>query len=117
VDDPAERNVMYERVIREASRIDDLRTHLNGAVLSDVWQSLFLRVRARRIGEERFPDLASPRNRRRTPRAPKANAQDPARQTLPAALRPCMIGSTIGAVFGRGKHGHFPDCDFAVPFV
>ena len=57
LDDPAERNVMYERVIREATRIDDLRTYLNGAVLRDVWRSLFLPVRVRRIWEERFPDL------------------------------------------------------------
>jgi hypothetical protein len=57
LDDPAERNVMYERVIREATRIDDLRTYLNGAVLREVWRSLFLPVRVRRIWEERFPDL------------------------------------------------------------
>jgi hypothetical protein len=57
LDNPAERNVMYERVIREATRIDDLRTYLNGAVLCDVWRSLFLPVRVRRIWEERFPDL------------------------------------------------------------
>ena len=57
LDDPAERNVLYERVIREATRIDDLRTYLNGAVLREVWRSLFLPVRVRRIWEERFPDL------------------------------------------------------------
>jgi hypothetical protein len=57
LDDPAERNVMYERVIREATSVDDLRSYLNGAMLREVWRSLFLPVRARRIWEERFPDL------------------------------------------------------------
>ncbi len=48
---------MYERVIREATRTDDLRTYLNGAVLREVWRSLFLPARVRQIWEERFPDL------------------------------------------------------------
>lgn len=57
LDDPAERNLMYERVIREATRPDDLRTYLNGEVLRDVWRSLYLPVRVRRLWEVRFPDL------------------------------------------------------------
>ncbi|MGH3248359.1 MAG: hypothetical protein ACRDOI_19455 [Trebonia sp.] len=57
LDDPAERNVMYERVIREATRIDDLRSYLNATVLREVWPDLFLPVRVRRIWEKRFPDL------------------------------------------------------------
>jgi hypothetical protein len=57
LNDPAERNVMYERVIREATRIGDLRTYVNGMVLREVWRSLFLPARVRRIWEERFPDL------------------------------------------------------------
>jgi hypothetical protein len=57
LDDPAERNVMYERVIREATRVDDLRAYLNGAVLRQVWCSLFLPARVRLVWEERFPDL------------------------------------------------------------
>jgi hypothetical protein len=57
MDQPSERNVVYERVIREATRMDDLRTYLNGMVLREVWPSLFLPVRVRRIWEERFPDL------------------------------------------------------------
>jgi hypothetical protein len=36
LDDPAERNVMYERVIREATQADDLRSYLNEAVLRRV---------------------------------------------------------------------------------
>jgi hypothetical protein len=34
---PAERNVTYERVIREASRVDDLRSYLNDEVLCHVF--------------------------------------------------------------------------------
>jgi hypothetical protein len=57
LDDPAERNVMYERVIREATRVDDLRSYLNEEVLRQVWARLFLPVRVRRSWEDRFPDL------------------------------------------------------------
>jgi hypothetical protein len=57
LDDPAERNVMYERVIREATRADDLRSYLNEEVLRQVWKQLYLPVRVRRTWEDRFPDL------------------------------------------------------------
>ena len=60
LDDPAERNVMYERVIREATRPEDLRSYLNGAVLRETWRQLFLPARVRRIWEERFPALRLP---------------------------------------------------------
>lgn len=58
LDVPAERNLMYERVIREATRPGDLREYLNGAVLREVWRNLFLPARVRRMWEDRFPDLA-----------------------------------------------------------
>jgi hypothetical protein len=57
LDDLAERNVMYERVIREATRIDDLRSYINEEVLRQVWGRLFLPPRVRRSWEDRFPDL------------------------------------------------------------
>lgn len=57
LDDPAERNVMYERVIREATQPDDLQSYLNEAVLRRVWQRLFLPQNVRRSWEQRFPDL------------------------------------------------------------
>jgi hypothetical protein len=57
LDDPAERNVMYERVIREATRVDDLRSYLNEDVLRQVWGGLFLPARVRRSWEDRFPEL------------------------------------------------------------
>jgi hypothetical protein len=58
LDDPAERNVMYERVIREATRGDDLRSYLNEQVLRQVWNQLFLPAQVRRTWEDRFPDLS-----------------------------------------------------------
>lgn len=57
LDDPAERNVMYERVIREATRAEDLRSYLNEQVLREVWKQLFLPASVRRTWEGRFPDL------------------------------------------------------------
>jgi hypothetical protein len=57
LDDPAERNVMYERVIREAAHVDDLRLYLNETVIRQVWRQLFLPVHFRQSWEERFPDL------------------------------------------------------------
>jgi hypothetical protein len=57
LDDSAERNVMYERVIREATQVEDLRSFLNGAVLHQVWRRLFLPQRVRQSWEQRFPDL------------------------------------------------------------
>ena len=48
---------MYERVIREATRAEDLRSYLNEQVLRQVWNQLFLPARARRTWEDRFPDL------------------------------------------------------------
>jgi hypothetical protein len=57
LDDPAERNLMYERVIREAATIEDLRAYLNEDILRRVWRRLFLPARVREIWEDRFPDL------------------------------------------------------------
>lgn len=57
LEEPAERNLMYERVIREAMRADDLRAYLNESVLRQVWNKLFLPRGVRRSWEQRFPDL------------------------------------------------------------
>lgn len=48
---------MYERVIREATRVADLRSYLNGMILREVWGRLFLPSRVRQGWEDRFPDL------------------------------------------------------------
>ena len=57
LEEPAERNLMYERVIREATRADDLRSYLNESVLRQVWTLLFLPRAVRQSWERRFPDL------------------------------------------------------------
>lgn len=61
---------MYEAVLREASRPDDLASYLNGEVLVAVWPELFLPEGLRRAWEGRHPALrAAPvrlRPRRRT---------------------------------------------------
>jgi hypothetical protein len=48
---------MYERVIREATQVDDLRSYINQEVLRQVWGRLFLPARVRRSWEDRFPEL------------------------------------------------------------
>lgn len=58
MDDPAERRLMYQRVIREAARADDLRRYLNAAILRDIWHTLYLPPQVRHLWEDRFPDLA-----------------------------------------------------------
>ncbi|MEU9834275.1 hypothetical protein AB0D67_22345 [Streptosporangium sp. NPDC048047] len=49
--------LMYERVIREASQLDDLRTYLNRETLVRIWPSLYLPVQARRAWEACFQNL------------------------------------------------------------
>ena len=57
LEEPAERNLMYERVIREATRAEDLRSYLNESVLRQEWSLLFLPRSVRQNWEQRFPDL------------------------------------------------------------
>ncbi|WP_188191466.1 hypothetical protein [Nonomuraea sp. SYSU D8015] len=49
--------LMYERVIREASHLDDLRTYLNQETLVRIWPRLYLPVNARQAWETIFPEL------------------------------------------------------------
>lgn len=58
LDDDAQLGLMYERVIREAVHVDDLRTYLNGSVLVRIWPRLYLPIQARRTWEARFHGLA-----------------------------------------------------------
>jgi hypothetical protein len=53
--------LLYERVIREALRIEDLREYLNGALLIDLWPTLFLPPRLRTLWERKFAVLSRPR--------------------------------------------------------
>ena len=62
LDDPAARNVMYERVIREATRPEDLRSYLNGTVLRETWRQLFCRPGSAGSGKSDSRPSASPRS-------------------------------------------------------
>ena len=57
LENPTERNVLYERVIREALTAEDLRRYLNADVLARVWRQLYLPTRVREAWERRFPQL------------------------------------------------------------
>jgi hypothetical protein len=52
-------NLMYERVIRESMRVEDLRAYLDGPTLARVWRQLWLPRKVRRLWESRFHDLAT----------------------------------------------------------
>jgi hypothetical protein len=56
--DPKQLNVMYERVIRESMRVEDLRSYLDGATLRRVWRQLWLPRKVRQLWEGRFGSLA-----------------------------------------------------------
>lgn len=59
LDDPAELGLMYERVIREAMDVADLRRYLDGRTLRRMWHRLFLPRRVRTLWEARFPGLSA----------------------------------------------------------
>jgi hypothetical protein len=56
--DPRERNLMYERVIRESMQVEDLRAYLHGPTLRRVWHQLWLPRKVRGLWEARFQALA-----------------------------------------------------------
>lgn len=58
LDEPGELSLMYERVLREAMEVQDLRRYLNTSMLREVWPQLFLPQRVRELWERRFPELA-----------------------------------------------------------
>lgn len=49
--------LMYERVIREATQLDDLRAYLNHETLVRIWPYLYLPIEARHTWEAHFPKL------------------------------------------------------------
>ncbi|MBO0776676.1 MAG: hypothetical protein J2P34_10195 [Actinobacteria bacterium] len=57
LDDPDERKLLYQTVLREASRPEDLTAFLNGATLAGLWPELFLPKGVRQAWEERHPGL------------------------------------------------------------
>jgi len=54
LDDPVDARLLYERVIREALRVDDLRTFLNRDLLISLWPKLFLPAPVHVLWEQRF---------------------------------------------------------------
>jgi hypothetical protein len=50
---------MYERIIREAQTLEDLRAYLHGPTLRRPWPSLFLPAEARAAWVTQFPELGS----------------------------------------------------------
>lgn len=59
-DDPSVRRWVYQIVLREASRPEDLTRYLNGDVLVRLWPDLRLPRGVRRAWEEVHPALAFP---------------------------------------------------------
>lgn len=55
--DERQRNLMYERVIRESMRVEDLRAFVHGPTLANVWRQLWLPRKVRTLWESRFPSL------------------------------------------------------------
>ncbi|MGH3250930.1 MAG: hypothetical protein ACRDOI_32640 [Trebonia sp.] len=58
LDEPGIRRWLYQIVLREASRPEDLATFLNGEVLVGLWPDLRLPKGVRRAWEERHPSLS-----------------------------------------------------------
>jgi prevent-host-death family protein len=58
---PSMLRALYETVLREASRPDDLTGYLNGEVLVAVWPDLFLPKGVRRAWEDQYPELRDAR--------------------------------------------------------
>jgi hypothetical protein len=58
LDDPAIRRWVYQIVLREASRPEDLTLFLNGEILVGLWPDLRLPKGVRRAWEELHPALA-----------------------------------------------------------
>ena len=57
LDDPDMRRWYYQTVLREASRAEDLSTHLDAATLVRLWPDLYLPKGVRRAWEEQHRSL------------------------------------------------------------
>jgi hypothetical protein len=60
LDDPAIRRWVYQIVLREASRPEDLTRYLNAEILAGLWPGLRLPKGVRQAWEELHPSLAAP---------------------------------------------------------
>ncbi|MQY22629.1 hypothetical protein [Nocardia macrotermitis] len=61
LDRDGDRRLLYETVLNEALRPDDLRELLNGELLLRLWSRLWLPRRIRELWETRFPQLFTAR--------------------------------------------------------
>jgi prevent-host-death family protein len=61
LDQPSALQALYEIVLQEASRPDDLTSYLNGEILVAVWPDLFVPKGVRRAWEEQHPQLRAAR--------------------------------------------------------
>jgi hypothetical protein len=59
LDNPALLQWMYQVVLREAIRVDELRTWLDGETLVRVWPDLYLPQWVRQAWQQRHPELAA----------------------------------------------------------
>ena len=59
LDDPADAAVLYERVLVDAVRTQEITHLLNAGRLRLMWSRLFLPARVRRLWETRFSDLSA----------------------------------------------------------
>jgi hypothetical protein len=57
LDDPDMLQSMYEKVLQEAIRADELATYVNGGKLMEMWPQLYLPKGVRRAWEEHHPGL------------------------------------------------------------
>ena len=61
LDQPSMLRALYETVLREASRPEDLTSYLNGDILVAVWPDLFVPKGVRRAWEDQHPELRAAR--------------------------------------------------------
>lgn len=59
LDDASDAVVLYERVLVDAVRAQDMTPLINAERLRVLWPDLFLPMRVRRLWESRFPGLRS----------------------------------------------------------
>jgi hypothetical protein len=57
LEDFSDSRLLYMRVIRESTHVEDLRRFLNAQVLTRLWPQLVLPPRVRALWQDRFPSL------------------------------------------------------------
>jgi hypothetical protein len=60
LDDPGDRQLMYQTVLNQAATADVLCRWLDERTLRQIWQDLWLPGRLRALWQARFPELATP---------------------------------------------------------